>query len=422
MNALDVAYGLGAIALSPLWLRKSRAGWNERLGHAEPLPAPGPRPRLMIHAVSVGETNALRQLVPMLTPHAELVITTGTDTGLMRATELFASAAHVRRYPLDFSASVERFLDATRPDAVALVELEVWPNFIRACDARRIPVAVVNGRLSERSYRGYSRLRPLLRSTFARLSFAAVQDEHYRERFVHMGVAPECCSITGSMKWDAATLADASAAVPGSDSLASALGIDRSRPLVVAGSTGPDEEALLHASIPKGTQLLCAPRKPERFDDAARALPGCVRRSRPGEGSPSSDRFLLDSLGELRAAYALADLVVVGRSFGKLFGSDPIEPIALGKPTIIGPRFADFSLIVDALRRDGAIRVVRREELAQTIEALLASPVPRQELASAGRACILRNRGATARHAAMLLKLAADAATNRPSRIARTAR
>ncbi|MFN9132523.1 MAG: 3-deoxy-D-manno-octulosonic acid transferase [Phycisphaerales bacterium] len=410
MNALDVAYGLGAIALSPLWLRKSRSGWRERMGHVEQLPPPGDRRRLMIHAVSVGETNALRQLVPMLAPHTELIITTGTDTGLARATELFASVAHVRRYPLDFSASVDRFLDAVRPDAVALVELELWPNFIRACASRAIPVAVINGRLSERSFRGYSRLRPILGSTFERLAFAAVQDEHYRERFLHMGVPPERCRITGSMKWDAATLAEPGANVPGSEALAGALGIDRARPLVVAGSTGPDEESLLHTAMPPGVQLLCAPRKPERFDEAARAMPGCVRRSSTDQGSPASGRFLLDTIGELRAAYALADLVVVGRSFGRLFGSDPIEPVALGKPTIIGPRFGDFALIVDALRADNAIRVVDAVDLASTVASLLAAPDVRAAMAAAGRACIIRNRGATARHAELLRDLAGEAA------------
>src|SRR5262249_42097350 len=153
--------------------------------------------------------------------------------------------------------------------------------------------------------------------------------------------------ITCSMKWDAAKIEDE---VPGAAKLADELGVDRSRPLVVAGSTGPGEEALFHKSIAPDVQLLCAPRKPERFDEAAAALPGGFRRTRAtdnpqsvhsADGRPT--RFLLDTIGELRAAYSLADVVVIGRSFGDLYGSDPIEPIGLGKSTVIGPAVSDFA-------------------------------------------------------------------------------
>lgn len=415
MNALDLIYAPIAIVTAPLWARKKREGWNERFGRIVRLPPRGEKPRVLLHAVSVGEVAALRALVPGLVARGlEVVVSASTDTGLQRARDLYAASAHVVRYPLDFSGAVARFLDAVDPDAVALVELELWPNFLRACRERRIPAGVVNGRLSERSFRGYRRIRPAVRRMFASLEFAAVQDADYAERFMHLGVPRERCLVTGSMKWDNATLVDT---VPGADQLARDLGIDRSKPLIVAGSTGPipgdSEEALLHRACPPEVQLLCAPRKPERFADASRALPGCVRRSATRTGGPpspsSSGRFLLDSIGELRQAYALADVVVVGRSFGILYGSDPLEPVGLGKATVVGPAVADFALMVRALEEAGGIVRATRETLGGVLRRLVAEPQRRAELASRGRECIRKYQGASERHAELVEGLARGA-------------
>lgn len=415
MNPLDLAYAVGAALLSPVWARKARGGWAERFGRNVRLPpkAPG-RPRLLIHAVSVGEVNTLRALVPMLREHVEVVVATTTDTGLKRAAELFASASGapgsggVVRYPLDFSGAVERFLDAVRPDAVALVELEVWPHFVSACARRRVPVAVINGRLSARSFANYRRVRRVLAPTFGRLALAAVQDEAYAERFIAMGVAPQRVVVTDTMKWDAVELGGD---VPGADALALALGIDRTRPLVVAGSTAEGEEALVLGALSArpDVQLLCAPRKPERFDEAAGALPGVVRRSaRRGDtpGSPSpTGRYLLDTIGELRAAYALCDVAVIGRSFVPLRGSDPIEPIALGKPALIGPDVRNFESTVRALAQSGALVPTTRETLARDLGTMLDDGALRARLAAAGLACVRAHQGATGRHADLLLGL-----------------
>ena len=406
MNALDLLYLALAGAAAPVWMRKSRTGWRQRFGTTPSLGDPGGRPRILIHAVSVGEVSALRQLVPLLTGSADVVISATTDTGMVRARALFDQSCQVVRYPLDFSWSVGRFLDAVRPDVVGLVELELWPNFVRQCRRRDVPVCVINGRLSERSFRGYRRIRRFIGPSFASLASAAVQDAVYAERFRAMGVPAESCVVTGSMKWDASHIQDP-ADVPGARKLASEMGIDRDKPLIVAGSTGPGEEALLHEACPAGAQLLCAPRKPERFDEAASALPGCVRRtSGPPEQGSVGDRFLLDTLGELQQAYALADLVVVGRSFCNLYGSDPVEPVALGKPVVIGPNHADFESIVTALRADAGIEVCDRSRLAGLLGDLLRDPARRSALGASGRACIRRHQGASHRHASLLLDLA----------------
>ncbi len=438
MNRLDPLYLLLAGVTSPWWARKKREDWDERFGRIAPVPdragANGERlPRVLIHAVSVGEVSALRELVPLLTngPRpVQVILSVGTDTGTKRAGELFAGSCDIVRYPLDFSWSVRRFLDAVRPDAAALVELEVWPNFIAACQKRGVPVGVINGRLSTRSFKGYRRFRLFFRPSFRRLAFAAVQNEEYATRFRAMGVPSERCFVTNSMKWDSTRLADD---VAGSEELARNMGIVRGEgapPLIVAGSTAEDEEKLLHDACMKvgDVQLLCAPRKPEHFDEAAMALPGCVRRSvvknAPEMASVSADaatrddvvaiigsenapprRYLLDTIGELRQAYALADIVVVGRSFGTLFGSDPIEPIALGKPVIIGPSVGDFAEIVRVFREGGGLLQRERGELSTAIRGLLSDPAKRAELARRGREVIRSHQGASKRHAEMILAL-----------------
>ncbi|MCE7973958.1 MAG: hypothetical protein DYG92_06465 [Leptolyngbya sp. PLA1] len=406
MNALDLLYIPLALVTAPKWASKRRRGWRERMGHTPEFP-PKTRPRIVLHAVSVGEVSALRQLVPLLTPHAEVIVTATTDTGLARAHALFDSGATVLRYPLDFSWCVARFLDAVKPDVVGLVELELWPNFVDACAARGIPACIINGRLSERSFRGYRHIRGFIERRLRKLRAVCVQDSEYAARFRALGAPADRVLVTGSMKWD--SVPPAPTTVEGAAELAQQFGIDRTRPLIVAGSTGPDEEALLHAACPPGVQLLCAPRKPERFDEAERALPGCVRLThlRAGTASPGSatGRFLLDTIGELRKAYALADVVVVGRSFGMLHGSDPVEPAALAKPVVIGPAVADFAQVVAALERHRGICRVEAAGLPGVLADLLADAGKRAALVRGALECIAAEAGASRRHEELLTGL-----------------
>ena len=410
MNLLDLLYIPLALATSPWWALKKRSGWRERFGKIKTLPPPRANTagRVLLHAVSVGEVAALRHLVPLLSEHADVVISASTDTGIKRARELFGTSCHIVRYPLDFSWSVDRFLNAVKPDVVALVELEVWPNFVQACTRRGLPVCIINGRLSERSARGYTRIRGYFAGVLSHIRWAAVQDEPYARRFIALGIAPEACLITGSMKWDAAKIQDREFIGPAAKALAAEMGIDLARPLIVAGSTGPGEEALLHRVCPPGVQLLCAPRKVDRFDEAAAAMPGCIRRSKPpvapAEAPADNARFLLDTIGELSAVYSLATVVVVGRSFGGLYGSDPIEPIALGKPTVIGPSVSDFAGIVEVFQRGGGIVQTDAEKLKAQLADLMVNRARREAMTLAGRACIIAHQGASERHAQLLLK------------------
>lgn len=408
---LDAMYVGFAAATAPWWLRKRRSGWRERFGGASTLPAPK-RPRVLLHAVSVGEVGLIRGLVDALSADCDVVVSAMTDTGLARARSLYADRATVVRFPFDATFAVRRFLEAVQPDAVALVELEVWPNFVAACAAREIPVGVVNGRLSARSFARYRGVRPLLRPTFSRLAFVAAQDEQYAARFRALGAPQEDVRIAGSMKWDAARLGAADAALAQrAEALAQALGVDRDRAVVAGGSTAPSEHALLRDATPVKAQLICAPRRPEWFDDAARDLAPCARWSRQASrdsgsggvdapGAPS--RFLLDVIGKLREAYALADVAVVGRSFGSLHGSDPMEPAALGKPVLIGPSVEDFADAVATLERAGGLIRTSREKLASDLRDLLASEAKRLEMGARARACVEEHSGATERCAEMI--------------------
>lgn len=407
LNLRDLAYAVGVTLTSPIWglslLRtgKWRTDWRGRYGHTDSLPKHAGK-TLLFNAVSVGEVSLLRGLIDELSerePTLRIVIAATTNTGYRRAVELYAERYTVVRYPLDFSWVVRRFLDRIQPDAVATVELEVWPNFVDACVQHNIPICVVNGRLSARSFRGYKKIKKLIGPSFAKLSFAAVQTQAYAERFGAMGV--QDVRIADTMKWDNAKLDEA---VDGVTALAEELGVDLTKPVIVAGSTGPGEDKLLVealSALPKGTQLILAPRKPEWFDDAAKAAPSCVRRTdgQPGEGPV----YLLDTIGELKRAYALADVAVVGRSFLGLYGSDVMEPAALGKPVIIGPHHSDFQDTVDAMH--DAEGLIVTDDPARAIRELLEDRDKAQHIAQAGRDVIRSRQGSTKRHADMILAL-----------------
>lgn len=289
---------------------------------------------------------------------------------------------------------------------MALVELEVWPNFVDFCAQRHIPIGVINGRLSARSFKGYRRIRPFIAPTFRKLAFAAVQTDAYAVRFSALGVPAERVLVTDSMKWDNARI-ESPEQVTEAEALARELGIDRNRPLIVAGSTGPGEERMLIDTCPPRAQLLIAPRKPERFDEVAQLVPDIIRRTQhPAGSSRPVDRttrfFLLDTIGELRAAYALADVAIVGRSFLGMHGSDPLDPISLGVPTLIGPYHDDFADFVQALAHAGGLIVT--ENPGSEADRLLDSPSRQNSLAEHGRRVIKDRQGATRRHARLLLE------------------
>ncbi|MFM1866638.1 MAG: 3-deoxy-D-manno-octulosonic acid transferase [Planctomycetota bacterium] len=404
----DLAYFLAALITSPFWLirmwwtGKLRTDWKARLGEGVIYPRTE-RARVLIHGVSVGEVNAIRGLVARLANdrlRPEIFVSSTTDTGFKRAESLFAKSHQVVRTPFDFTFAMRHWLDRVQPDVIVLVELELWPNMTRLAEARGIPVVVVNGRLSDRSIRRYRRVERFVRGMFERATIVLAQNRASADRFAELG-APEVL-VTGNMKWDSIEIEDE---VPGSRQLREEFGIPRGVPLIVAGSTEPGEEVLLRDALPEGARLLIAPRKPEWFDGVCANLPGCVRRSRKENGNAETRYFVLDTIGELRMAYALADVVVMGRSFGKLYGSDPIEPASLGKPVVIGPRVADFRDVVEAFVKYGGIAQVEAGALKSTLAELVTDPQKRAEIAFRGRETIRREQGGTSRTSEVLLAL-----------------
>jgi 3-deoxy-D-manno-octulosonic-acid transferase len=408
--ATDLGYVVGAIVAAPIWLTrmiwtgKIRTDWRARFGIGEAIPrARGGKPRVLIHAVSVGEVNAIRGLVDRLEADSiapEIVISATTDTGFARARTLFANRHAVVRTPLDFSGAVARWFNRTSPDLLVLVELELWPNLTRAACARGVPIVVVNGRLSDRSIVRYRRVKRLLRGMFARVTSTLAQNDVYAARFAELGARE--VFVTGNMKWDSIAIRDE---VPGAAALQAEFGVPPGARVLVAGSTEPGEEILLRDALPDDVRLLIAPRKPEWWDGVAANLPGCVRRSRREQGGADTRFYLLDTIGELSMAYAFADVVVMGRSFGKLYGSDPIEPASLGKPVVIGPRVHDFRDVVAALKARGGIVQCDAGELREVLARLFASEAERAAVAARARETIREEQGGSARTAEVLLSM-----------------
>jgi 3-deoxy-D-manno-octulosonic-acid transferase len=429
MNHLDLGYYLGMAVSSPFWLAKPSArrkvlgALSRRMGQVASRPAGGPA--LMIHAVSLGEINATRFLVDRLRqrrPGLAFIVSVTTDSGFARGRELYGNQPDVTlvRYPLDFSSVIDRLLDAVRPSVVVLLELEVWPNFMRRCARRKIPVLLINGRITPASFRKYRLARPLVGGMFARLGQVCAQDSTYAQRFEALGVAADRIRVTGTMKFDTADLSDH---IDGQEQLAAAVGLSGAGRVWVCGSTGPGEESLildvyrrLLARWPD-LRLVIVPRKPERFDEVAALIAAggfdLVRRSnREAPASDSGRRgppvVLGDTLGELRKFYALANVVFVGRSLVDLgdrqHGSDMIEPAAQGKAVIVGPFTANFA---DAMRQfiaaDAMLVVADAADLERSLAAMLENPARAAELGRRACQVVREQRGATDRHVQVIL-------------------
>lgn len=440
---VNLCYLLAAVVLVPLLFYKSRRtgkyrrDWGQRRGFLPDLPA-HPR-RVWFHAVSVGEVNAIQGLVytwHQREPQTDFVISCTTDTGIDRARKQFGDHTVVR-YPIDLSWWIRRGLDRVKPSIIVLVELEVWYNFVTMAAARGIPVCVINGRVTAgKSMKRFRWVMPIVKRMFRSLTWVGAQDETYAARFRQLGVPADRVAVAGSVKWDSAQIAGE---IPGDAQMASAMGIDRNRPLWVCGSTGTDEEPLLLevyrelAGRHPGTQLAIVPRKPERFDEVAGLIRqagfDCIRRSespdtqkRPNAPPGKPAVFLVDTMGELRKMYALADVVFVGRTLAPLGGSDMMEVAALARPIVLGPHTDNFADTVRQLRDVDAIACVEadlsnplaREQLLEKVSGLLSDPRAAAGMGRRGRETVERNRGATERTLNTLTEIM-DRAQHRPA-------
>ncbi len=427
---IDFCYLVALCLVWPLvafrrWRRGQSVSLADRLGNIASRRVAGRC--VWIHGVSLGEINATTTLVATLRrrlPAAEIVISSTTDAGLKRARELYPDLLTFR-YPLDLSFVVRRVFDRARPNVIVLMELELWPNLIEVARARGVPVLIANGRITaEKSVRRFQWpiLRSVARRMFRSLAWVGAQERAYADRFELLGVPRDRIEVTGSLKFDTATVGDF---VAGQDELAREMGIDRGKPLWVCGSTGPDEEAMvleafdeLRRTMPE-LQLAIVPRKPERFDEVARLVVqrgfACLRRStgrptHPADGPAATPVFLGDTLGELRKFYALANVVFVGRTLIPQGGSDLMEVAGLARAMVVGPHLENFAEAAAALvAAGGMLQVPSSKELAGAIRGLLSDAAAARTMGLRARQAIVERQGATERTAERIAMYAAEA-------------
>ena len=405
-----------------MWRRGNwRPGFGQRFGKysAKIKQALTNRHIVWFHAVSVGEVNICTQLIKAIeprVPNVKIVVSTTTSTGMGELEKHLPS--HVTRiyYPIDFRGTTVRSLATVHPEAIVLVEAEIWPNFLWRAFEREIPVFLVNARLSDRSYRGYKRFGLLFRPIFAQFAGVGCQNESDAARLRELGFRQEAIHVVGNLKFDAAKLNERS--LLDVAALLKQIGVAPGRQIIVAGSTHSGEEEILGGILRKlkpkfpSAFLVVVPRHVERSKDAARGLEkhglrfmfrsDVNIRTKLAEGS--LDALLVNSTGELRYFYEQADVVFVGKSLTAEGGQNPIEPGALGKAMVYGPNMQNFPAIVAAFAAgNGALQVQDAAGLEKALEHLLSDEKGRAELGARAKEIVLKNLGAADRTVDMIL-------------------
>ncbi len=409
--------GLPLIALR-LFLRARKAPAygqriGERFGFLPPLQPGG----IWVHAVSVGESIAAAPMIRALRtryPQLPITVTCMTPTGSERIQALFAGDALIQHcyLPYDLPWAAARFLNRVQPKLAVIMETELWPNHIHQCARRGIPVVLANGRLSERSARGYGRFAKLTAPMLAQMSVLAVQTEAEAQRFRSLGARAECVTVTGSIKFDLSIdpqLLLAAEALRGEWQASK-------RPVWIAASTHAGEDEIVLAAHQQllarhpDALLILVPRHPERFNNVfelcSKANLNTARRATGAPVSAATQVLLGDTMGELLFLYALADVALVGGSLVANGGHNLLEPAALGKPVLSGPHLFNFLDIAAQLREAGALREVGdASQLAAAVGELWQQPQLAAHMRAAGLAVMQRNQGALERLLEALARL-----------------
>jgi 3-deoxy-D-manno-octulosonic-acid transferase len=410
----SVALSLVLILGSPYWLirmatsGKYREGLWERLGFVPKRLLTGLKNErvIWVHAVSVGELLAAARMIEDLQkklPGWRIVVSTTTRTGQALARQRFG-AENVFYFPLDFAFAVRAYLRALQPQMLVLMETEFWPRLLVECRRARIPVAVVNARISDRSWPRYLRLRFLWKRLLDGLALVLAQSEMDVERLRAIGAAN--VRLGGNLKYDIRTAQTATVTQILAQHIASGAGV------LVCGSTLEDEERMLLDAMPANSVMILAPRHPERFEAVAQLLERSgkpwVRRSQwldaPTVLSPGSV-FLLDSIGELASVYSLAMVAFVGGSLVPAGGHNPLEPAQFQVPVVMGSHYENFRAIVNRLRAEDAIRIVEPNALSEALASLFADPETARMLGERAFAVFSAEAGATARAVDALYQL-----------------
>lgn len=382
---------------------------------------------LWFHAVSVGEVNLLGPLLRRLSechPDWQCVVSATTRAGLALARRRYPQLA-VFSCPLDFTWAVRRAVHRVRPDVLVLVELELWPNLVQAAKAHGARVAVINGRMSDSSFRGYRRIRPLVCRVLRQLDLVAAQNSLYAQRFCELGARPETVYVTGSMKFDGA---ETDRANPATARLRALAGFQPQDVVFLAGSTqDPEEEAALAAftalcSRWPQLRLVLVPRHPERFEAVARlldrsGLPWQRRTRLEGESPlPHARILLVDTVGELGAWWGTATIAFVGGSLGDRGGQNMIEPAAYGAAICFGPNTWNFRDIVAAmLEAQAAVVVPDANALADFVRRCLEDPQYASGLGQRAQRLVASQLGASDRTLELLAPLVAGGSAQGPN-------
>ena len=381
-------------------------------------PSDDTRDVVWFHAVSVGEVIQLQKVVDefrrQTADHFRVLVSTSTDTGFDLALKRFPEC-QVTWFPLDFSWAVGNALRSVQPRMVVLMELELWPNFLAECQRQHIPVSVINARMSERSHRGYSRLRSLMAPLFEQLALVAAQSQPNADRLQSLGVSLDRLHVTGSIKFDGVATDRRN---PATESLRKLFSLSQAETVFMAGSTQEPEERLALQTWLECRQeypslrLILVPRHRERFDDVAKLVRDAgvvvVRRSLlETTKRPTSDAVIvLDTIGELSACWGLADIAFVGGSFGNRGGQNMIEPAAFGAAVLFGPNTWNFRDVVQTFKEANAcVQLDAPEELTTAVARLLADQTERQSLGNAALNAVKSNSGATANTASLLMEI-----------------
>ena len=416
--AYSLLLSLGLLVLIPHFLfqalahGKYIAGLRQRLGSVPPV---NDKPVIWLHCVSVGETQAARPLAQRLQqqfPHHALVVSTITRTGQTLAHDVFRTQAKsVFYFPFDWRWTARRALKAINPDAVLIMETELWPNFLRECKARQIPVALVNGRISRQSFRRYKLITFFLRRVLSSLSIAVMQSEMDAERLGALGMPKERLFTAGNLKFDSEV---AGGLTNKTEEIRTRFGLDTGAPLILAASTHSNEEEIILDSVKQLGQttevrLMIAPRHPERFKEVANLIQqsglSWTRRTNPQDpGDANATVILLDTIGELPATYELAQIVFVGGSIVDKGGHNVLEPAASGVAVVTGAHTHNFQTIVELMHEAKAIVQLppldgsnAGDEVAHAFTKLLANAAERAELGSRAKQLVTDNQGSADR-------------------------
>jgi len=396
----------------PYWLiqmgrhGKYRAGLAQRFGKLPDwLGTPPSKPIIWVHAVSVGEVLTISGLVAELRlrfPEHRIVVSTTTGTGQKLARKRFGED-NVFYFPLDFAFTIRPYLRALAPQLIIIAETEFWPNFLRLAKKNGSKIAVVNARISDRSFPGYRRLRPWLSRALTNIDLFLTQTEKDSRRLAEIGAAAQRIQISGNLKFDVSPPAPP----PIVESLRSAFYQASAGPILVCGSTVDDEEPLLLrafenvlASHPRAVMIL-APRHPERFREVAELLKKLGlrfwRRSLWSGEAIAGGVFFVDTIGELAALYSLGTLAFVGGSLVPRGGHNIIEPAQYGVPIIIGKHTENFRDVVSLFRAQNALKVVGPAELPLAFMELISDEGERMALGRRAADTIRAQQGATQR-------------------------